>query len=95
MVLDGIGNPHNMGAILRSMAHFGLSHVISSEFSSESLPASATRVAEGGAENVAIHRPGNLIAELKRLQKSGYVLVGTAALHPRAVAMGRFQWPEK
>ena len=45
--LDGVGNPHNLGALLRSAAHFGVQGVISG--SDIELSGAAARVAEGGA----------------------------------------------
>ena len=50
--LDGVGNPHNLGALLRSAAHFGAGGVIVPQASSLDLSGAAARVAEGGAEAV-------------------------------------------
>jgi TrmH RNA methyltransferase len=52
--LDGVGNPHNFGAILRSAANFGVNGVIVPRESALNLSGAALRVAEGGAEAVAI-----------------------------------------
>ena len=48
--LDGVGNPHNFGAILRSAAHFGAAAVLLPKDSELSVSGAAARVAEGGAE---------------------------------------------
>src|SRR3546814_6306217 len=48
--LDGVGNPHNLGAILRSAAHFGVSAVLLPKHSPLALSGAAARVAEGRSE---------------------------------------------
>ena len=50
--LDGVGNPHNVGAVLRSAANFGVHGVILARESAAALSGAALRVAEGGAEAV-------------------------------------------
>ncbi|WP_395794285.1 TrmH family RNA methyltransferase [Aquimonas sp.] len=52
--LDGVGNPHNLGAVLRSAAHFGVSAVLLPPDSELGLSAAAARIAEGGAEYVPL-----------------------------------------
>lgn len=66
--LDGVGNPHNYGAILRSAAHFGVSAVLLPRHSTLALSGAAARVAEGGAEavpQVRVGRPENALAQLR------------------------------
>ncbi len=78
LVLDGIGNPHNFGAIVRTAAFFGLERIVISGSQAQAGPsAAAHRVAEGGFEFVDIHRAANLPASLRRL-KPRYRVVGTA-----------------
>jgi RNA methyltransferase, TrmH family len=52
--LDGVGNPHNVGAVLRSTANFGVHGVIVSAETASALSGAAYRVAEGGAEAVPL-----------------------------------------
>src|SRR5690606_15880243 len=56
--LDGVGNPHNLGAILRSAAHFGIAAILLPKHSTLALSGAAARVAEGGAEAVPFVRMG-------------------------------------
>ncbi len=78
LILDGIGNPHNLGAILRTAAFFGLPRVLVSDHPGQALPSEAAyRVAEGGFEWVALERAPALPALLKRLRASHRVF-GTA-----------------
>jgi TrmH RNA methyltransferase len=51
--LDGVGNPHNVGALLRSAANFGARGAILPT-GAPALPGAAMRVAEGGAEAVPL-----------------------------------------
>lgn len=76
--LDGVGNPHNLGAILRSAAHFGAGAVLLSPDSPLALSGAAARVAEGGAEAVAMVRlPDSADAALKQLHDAGFAVAAT------------------
>lgn len=73
--LDGVGNPHNLGAILRSAAHFGLLAVAVAAEAGLSLSGAACRVAEGGAEAVPLlHLRAD---DWPRLQAAGFVCAAT------------------
>jgi RNA methyltransferase, TrmH family len=57
LILDGIGNPHNLGAIARSAAFFGLARIVLADRSDQALPSDAAyRVAEGGLEHLTLYR---------------------------------------
>lgn len=56
VLLDGVGNPHNFGAVLRSAANFGVAGVVLAQDASLTLSGAACRVAEGGAEFVPLAR---------------------------------------
>jgi TrmH RNA methyltransferase len=75
--LDGVGNPHNLGALLRSAAHFGVAGVIVPTASSLDLSGAAARVAEGGAEAVALVRVDDDFDALAQLREAGYVIAAT------------------
>ncbi len=75
--LDGVGNPHNLGAILRSAAHFGVSAVLLPKDSSLALSGAAARVAEGGAEAVPMVRMGRSDNALAQLRGAGFALAAT------------------
>lgn len=78
LALDGIGNPHNLGAIVRTAAFFGLDRLIVSDHPAQAGPSDAAhRVAEGGLEFVQVYRATGLPDVLKRL-KPAYRVVGTA-----------------
>jgi TrmH RNA methyltransferase len=75
--LDGVGNPHNLGAILRSAAHFGVAGLLLPESSTLSLSGAAARVAEGGAEHVPLVRLGPTDDAIARLRAAGLSLAAT------------------
>jgi TrmH RNA methyltransferase len=80
LVLDGIGNPHNLGAIARSAAFFGLERMVLAARPDQALPSDASyRVAEGGLEHLDLHR-APLPAALFELRPA-YRVIGTALGH--------------
>jgi len=75
--LDGVGNPHNLGAILRSAAHFGVAAVLLPKHSTLALSGAAARVAEGGAEMVPFVRLGRDDNAIAQLHGAGFQLAAT------------------
>lgn len=75
--LDGVGNPHNLGAILRSAAHFGVAAVLLPRHSPLALSGAAARVAEGGAEAVPFVRLGREDNAIAQLHGAGFKLAAT------------------
>jgi TrmH RNA methyltransferase len=75
--LDGVGNPHNLGAILRSAAHFGAAAVLLPKHSTLALSGAAARVAEGGAEHVPFVRLGREDNAIAQLHGAGFQLAAT------------------
>ena len=77
--LDGVGNPHNVGSIIRVAAHFGVPFLLGREGELPRLTPAASRIAEGGAEHVllaALRRPDATLATLKA---AGFAVVGTSS----------------
>ncbi len=75
--LDGVGNPHNFGAILRSAAHFGVAGLLLPPGSTLALSGAAARVAEGGAESVPLVRLPELPRAMAQLRQAGFGLAAT------------------
>ena len=75
--LDGVGNPHNLGAILRSAAHFGIAAILLPKHSTLALSGAAARVAEGGAEAVPFVRMGRDDNAIAQLHGAGFKLAAT------------------
>ena len=79
LVLDGVTDPHNLGACLRTADAAGVNAVIVPKDKSAQLNSTARKVACGAAENVPLIRVTNLARTLRELQKRHNVwVVGTA-----------------
>lgn len=77
--LDGVENPHNLGAILRSCAHFGIPYILGEALKLPAASPSACRVAEGGAEYVKLVKLSDRTRALNDLQRIGFKILTTAA----------------
>ncbi|HTO03672.1 MAG TPA: RNA methyltransferase [Opitutus sp.] len=85
LVLDGVGNAHNLGAIVRTAAFFGVRRLILPDDPAAALPGEAAhRVAEGGMAYVEIARVRSLPVFLRELVLAGYEVVGAATRGGRA-----------
>ncbi len=79
LYLDGVQNPHNLGSILRTAAHFGAAAVIGKAGDLPPLSPAAVRVAEGAAEHVPVCDCADPVRDLARLKKAGYQVVATSS----------------
>lgn len=78
LILDGVTDPHNLGACLRSADAAGVHAVIVPKDRSAQLNATAKKVACGAAENVPLIRVTNLARTMRLLQEENVWIVGTA-----------------
>ena len=78
LVLDGVTDPHNLGACLRSADAAGAHAVIIPRDKSATLSPTVRKVACGAAETVPLVAVTNLARTLKQLQQRGLWVVGTA-----------------
>ncbi|MDX1657008.1 MAG: 23S rRNA (guanosine(2251)-2'-O)-methyltransferase RlmB [Candidatus Competibacteraceae bacterium] len=78
LVLDGIQDPHNLGACLRSADAAGAQAVVAPRDKAVGLTPAVRKVACGAAETVPFVQVTNLARTLRRLQEQGIWLVGTA-----------------
>ena len=78
LALENVSNPHNVGAIMRSAAHFGVKGMLvnAKEVAQTS---SAYRTAEGGAEALSLIEVKNFAQGLEELKKNGYELIATSS----------------
>ncbi len=85
LVLDGVGNPHNLGAIARSAAFFGVGALLIGEGPGHAMPSDAAyRTAEGGLEFLDLYRSRDLPRVLTALRPHFRNVAAT--LSPEAVA---------
>lgn len=78
LVLDGVTDPHNLGACLRSAEAAGVQFVVVPKDNSVSLTPTAVKVACGAAEVLPLVRVTNLSRTLEWMQAQGVWLVGAA-----------------
>jgi len=76
LILDGVTDPHNLGACLRSADAAGVQAVIAPRDRAASLSPTAIKVASGAAQSVPFVQVTNLARTLKDLQERGIWLVG-------------------
>lgn len=77
MILDGVTDPRNLGACLRSAATFGVDAVVIPKDNSAALTPAAMKTASGGASIVPLVQVVNLARCMEWLQKQNVWLVGT------------------
>ncbi|MBI4005842.1 MAG: 23S rRNA (guanosine(2251)-2'-O)-methyltransferase RlmB, partial [Gammaproteobacteria bacterium] len=78
LVLDGVQDPHNLGACIRTADAAGVKAVIIPKDRAVTLNATVRKVASGAAENVPVVEVTNLARSLRELQDAGIWIIGTA-----------------
>ncbi|CCG88626.1 23S rRNA (guanosine(2251)-2'-O)-methyltransferase RlmB [Erwinia piriflorinigrans] len=78
LILDGVTDPHNLGACMRSADAAGVHAIIVPKDRSAALNATAKKVASGAAEHIPLIRVTNLARTLRVLQDANVWIVGTA-----------------
>ena len=82
VLLDGVTDPNNLGAIIRSTEALGAHGIILPKRRSAGLSAAAFRASAGAAAHCRIARVANLAAQIGELKKQGFWIAGTAAGAP-------------
>jgi 23S rRNA (guanosine2251-2'-O)-methyltransferase len=93
LVLDGVTDPHNLGACLRSAEAAGVHAVVAPKDNSASLNATARKVACGAAEVLPYIGVTNLARTLKQLQERGLWLIGAAGEAEQSVYQADLKGP--
>ena len=78
VAVDGITDPHNLGAIARSVEAFGGHGLVAPQRRNAGLTGSVAKVAAGALEHLPVARVVNLNRSLEQLKDAGYTVVGLA-----------------
>ena len=78
LILDGVTDPHNLGACLRNADAAGVQAIIVPKDNAARVTATVRKVAVGAAESVPFVQVTNLSRTMKALQQMGVWIVGTA-----------------
>ncbi len=90
LVLDGVTDPHNLGACLRSADAFGVHAVLAPKDRAAGLSAVAIKAASGAADSVPYLTVTNLARTLRELKERDILIVGTDDEAPGTIADADF-----
>jgi 23S rRNA (guanosine2251-2'-O)-methyltransferase len=93
LVLDGVQDPHNLGACLRVADAFGVHAVIAPKDRAVGLTPVVAKVASGAAETVPYITVTNLARTMRELKEDGVWLVGTDDVASASLYGARFEGP--
>lgn len=79
LILDGVVDPHNLGAILRTSESIGVNGVIIPKNNSAPLNSTVAKTSTGAIELVPVSRVTNLTNTILKLKENGYWIVGAEA----------------
>jgi 23S rRNA (guanosine2251-2'-O)-methyltransferase len=79
VALDGVTDPRNLGAVVRSAAAFGAQGVIVPERRSTPMTATAWRTSAGAAARLPVARVTNLVRALRSAKQAGLFVLGLDA----------------
>ena len=76
VAIDGITDPHNLGAIIRSAEAFDCKGIIIPQRRSVGLTGTVAKVAAGALEHIPVSRVVNLNRAIEELKKNGFIILG-------------------
>ncbi len=93
VVLDGIQDPHNLGAIARSVEAFGMQGMVIPQRRAAGVTATAMKVAAGALSTLPVARVVNLNRALEYLKEQGFWIYGTTSQGAAPVYSADFRRP--
>ncbi len=93
LLADGITDPHNLGAIIRSAEAMGAQGLVIPQRRAVGITSTVMKVAAGALENLPVSRVVNLNRALKDLKDAGYWIYGTVADAPQFLHKTRLEGP--
>jgi len=93
LALDGVEDPHNLGAILRTSWLMGVHGLIIPQDRAVGLTATVHKVACGGVEHVSVARINNFTDPIEKLKEAGFWVYGLS--HKAKKTLHEIKYPEK
>ncbi|MBD2300508.1 23S rRNA (guanosine(2251)-2'-O)-methyltransferase RlmB [Nostoc sp. FACHB-190] len=93
VVAEGITDPHNLGAIIRTAEAIGAQGLVIPQRRAVGITSTVVKVAAGALENFAVSRVINLSRALEELKEAGFWIYGTAATGSEPIHTIRFSGP--
>jgi 23S rRNA (guanosine2251-2'-O)-methyltransferase len=84
VVLDGVEDPQNLGAVIRTAETAGASGLVVAERRTAPLTAAVSRASAGALEHLPVAQVPNLVAAVKTMKKNGLWVIG---VHPRGTRL--------
>ncbi|MEH2135548.1 23S rRNA (guanosine(2251)-2'-O)-methyltransferase RlmB [Nostoc sp.] len=93
VVADGITDPHNLGAIIRTAEAIGAQGLVIPQRRASGITSTVMKVSAGALENFAVSRVVNLSRALEELKEAGFWIYGTATSGSEPVHTVNFKGP--
>lgn len=93
VMLDGLEDPHNLGAILRTCDCIGVDGVIIAKHRSVSLTPTVAKVSTGAIDTIKVAMVSNLSQTLQNLKKQGFWVAGADAKDAMDYRLGQYDVP--
>ena len=91
--LEGVEDPRNLGALIRSAEGFGAHGVVIPRRGASPLTAVAAKAAAGALERIPVAQVGNLSQEMEKLKKMGIWIAGLALEGSREITQENLKGP--
>ena len=79
LILDGIEDPHNLGALVRTAECAGVHGVVLPKHHAAAVTSSVVKASAGATEHIAIVQVTNIVRTLEKLKEEGYWIIGLDA----------------
>ncbi len=93
LVGDGITDPHNLGAIIRTAEALGAQGLVIPQRRAAGITSTVMKVAAGSLESFPVARVVNLVRALEELKAAGFWIYGTAANASQSLPTANFSGP--
>lgn len=93
LLLDGITDPNNLGALIRTAAFMGMAALVMPKDRAAEVNETVYRIASGGAEHVPVAQVTNLSRALEELKEAGFWVVGFSEHGKQTLASLKHDFP--